>query len=237
MNVESLGFANGNELTFIIVFSVIFGILTIGELFTAFIEQDKIRKIIKPFLMLMATLLCIILFPMQPFLYIGCFFGMLGDICFIFKDKKPCVYVGLLTFGLNHLFYILEMISILTYKNLMIQNYYIIFALVYFIFAIAMFFAIRLVIKAEVPLALCGCLYMTILFMDLGFTILMVTCGLSLMWYSIIGMILFIISDSFLTYTMFIKDVKRRDFYIMFTYLAAQVLFLVGMISVLSSSI
>jgi hypothetical protein len=237
MNVEALGFANGNQLTFIIIFSVIFGLLTIGELFTAFIEQDKARKIIKPFLMLSATLLCIVLFPMQPFLYLGCFFGMLGDICFIFKDKKPCVYVGLLTFGLNHLFYIMEMISILTYKNLMIQNYYIIFALVYFIFAVAMFFAIRIVIKAEVPLALCGCLYMMILFMDFGVNILMVNCGFPLMWYGIIGLVLFIISDSFLTYTMFIKDVKRRDFYIMFTYLAAQVLFLVGIISTLSSSI
>jgi hypothetical protein len=131
----------------------------------------------------------------------------------------------------------MEMISILTYKNLMIQNYYIIFALVYFIFAVAMFFAIRIVIKAEVPLALCGCLYMMILFMDFGVNILIVSCGFPLMWYGIIGLVLFIISDSFLTYTMFIKDVKRRDFYIMFTYLAAQVLFLVGIISTLSSSI
>jgi hypothetical protein len=78
---------------------------------------------------------------------------------------------------------------------------------------------------------------MMILFMDFGVNILMVNCGFPLMWYGIIGLVLFIISDTFLTYTMFIKDVKRRDFYIMFTYLAAQVLFLVGIISTLSSSI
>ncbi len=237
MNVESLGFVNHNEMTLIIVFSILFALLTIGELFFAFIEADKARKIVKPFLMFVATLLCLFLFPMQPFLYLGCFFGLLGDICFIFKDKKACVYLGLLTFGLNHLFYIMEMISILTYKGLMHQNHYIIFSLVGFVFAVCMFFAIRLVIKAEIPLALCGCLYMTILFMDLGFNILMVSSGLILMWYGVAGMILFIISDSFLTYTMFIKDVKRRDFYIMASYLAAQVLFLFGIISLLSSSL
>jgi hypothetical protein len=131
----------------------------------------------------------------------------------------------------------MEMISILTYKGLMHQNHYIIFSLIGFVFAVCMFFAIRLVIKAEIPLALGGCLYMTILFMDLGFNILMVSSGLSLMWYGVAGMILFIISDSFLTYTMFIKDVKRRDFYIMASYLAAQVLFLFGIISLLSSSL
>ena len=237
MNVESLGFVNHNEMTLIIVFSILFALLTVAELFFAFIEADKARKIVKPFLMFVATLLCLFLFPMQPFLYLGCFFGLLGDICFIFKDKKACVYLGLLTFGLNHLFYIMEMISILTYKGLMHQNHYIIFSLVGFVFAICMFFAIRLVIKAEIPLALGGCLYMTILFMDLGFNILMVSSGLILMWYGVAGMILFIISDSFLTYTMFIKDVKRRDFYIMASYLAAQVLFLFGIISLLSSSL
>ena len=237
MNVESLGFVNHNEMTLIIVFSILFALLTVAELFFAFIEADKARKIVKPFLMFVATLLCLFLFPMQPFLYLGCFFGLLGDICFIFKDKKACVYLGLLTFGLNHLFYIMEMISILTYKGLMHQNHYIIFSLVGFVFAISMFFAIRLVIKAEIPLALGGCLYMTILFMDLGFNILMVSSGLILMWYGVAGMILFIISDSFLTYTMFIKDVKRRDFYIMASYLAAQVLFLFGIISLLSSSL
>lgn len=237
MNVESLGFVNHNEMILIIVFSILFALLTVGELFFAFIEADKARKIVKPFLMFVATLLCLFLFPMQPFLYLGCFFGLLGDICFIFKDKKACVYLGLLTFGLNHLFYIMEMISILTYKGLMHQNHYIIFSLIGFVFAISMFFAIRLVIKAEIPLALGGCLYMTILFMDLGFNILMVSSGLSLMWYGVAGMILFIISDSFLTYTMFIKDVKRRDFYIMASYLAAQVLFLFGIISLLSSSL
>ncbi len=237
MNVESLGFVNHNEMTLIIVFSILFALLTVAELFFAFIEADKARKIVKPFLMFVATLLCLFLFPMQPFLYLGCFFGLLGDICFIFKDKKACVYLGLLTFGLNHLFYIMEMISILTYKGLMHQNHYIIFSLIGFVFAVCMFFAIRLVIKAEIPLALGGCLYMTILFMDLGFNILMVSSGLSLMWYGVAGMILFIISDSFLTYTMFIKDVKRRDFYIMASYLAAQVLFLFGIISLLSSSL
>ena len=237
MNVESLGFVNHNEMILIIVFSILFALLTVAELFFAFIEADKARKIVKPFLMFVATLLCLFLFPMQPFLYLGCFFGLLGDICFIFKDKKACVYLGLLTFGLNHLFYIMEMISILTYKGLMHQNHYIIFSLIGFVFAVCMFFAIRLVIKAEIPLALGGCLYMTILFMDLGFNILMVSSGLSLMWYGVAGMILFIISDSFLTYTMFIKDVKRRDFYIMASYLAAQVLFLFGIISLLSSSL
>ena len=111
MNVESLGFVNHNEMTLIIVFSILFALLTVAELFFAFIEADKARKIVKPFLMFVATLLCLFLFPMQPFLYLGCFFGLLGDVFLDIKyinTTKETLWtsLGFCAFGVGHIFFI-----------------------------------------------------------------------------------------------------------------------------------
>ena len=52
-----------------------------------------------------------------------------------------------------------------------------------------------------------------------------IACGLGKVNYLLLcvfGAVSFLLSDIILTCTMFKKDVRRRDFYIMFTYLLAQ---------------
>lgn len=235
MNLDTFAFIKGNEEVVLFIFFPLFGVLSLAELVSAFFEKESIRKIIKPFLMFDLMLLFIFLFPYQPYLYIGCLFGMLGDIFFIFKDRRICVYFGILTFFLNHVFYIMEMITFLNTNELMFTHYYPIYSIVYSLFTIVSFFGIKKVLKIDNLLALSGCLYMSILFLDLGINILIVTSGYTIMTLGIIGLVLFIISDSILSYTMFIKNIKRKDFYIMSTYLAAQVLFASGIISLFFS--
>lgn len=48
-----------------------------------------------------------------------------------------------------------------------------------------------------------------------------------------IGVIIFILSDSILSFTTFILDIKRRDFYIMLTYLIAQSLIAINLVMLL----
>ena len=47
-------------------------------------------------------------------------------------------------------------------------------------------------------------------------------------YFNLAGMLCFCVSDAYLVKTLFIQDDKRRDFYIMGTYLLAQVLILFG---------
>ena len=49
----------------------------------------------------------------------------------------------------------------------------------------------------------------------------------------LIGNVLFFASDIILSISMFFKDFKRRDFYIMSTYLAAQTLMSLGLLFML----
>ena len=48
--------------------------------------------------------------------------------------------------------------------------------------------------------------------------------------YIIIGYFLFILSDTLLVNSTFIKDFKKRDFYIMATYLCAEFLIVFGLL-------
>ena len=48
-----------------------------------------------------------------------------------------------------------------------------------------------------------------------------------------IGNVLFLVSDVLIFVSMFIKDFKRRDFYIMITYLIAQTLMSIGLVFLL----
>lgn len=230
MNNDSLPFVNGNESIVIITFFSIYIILSIVELFFGFLEKEKQRKIIKPFLMFIMTIMMIFVLPYHTFLYLGCLFGLLGDIFFIFKKKKVCVYFGLFTFLLNHVFYITEIIVyIFTLQELMI-HILITYVIVYSIFLCVSFILIKKILKTDNKLSIAGSFYMTTLFLDFGMCVYLFTLNQSYMLLSIIGMISFIISDSILSYTMFVKDIRRRDFYIMSTYLLAQGLFLLGMI-------
>ena len=74
----------------------VFGCVCLAELVACFKEKDGLRRVLKPFCLFLLFLIAVILFPNQPYLYLGLFCGRLGDIfrrCFFF---------------LNHLFFILE---------------------------------------------------------------------------------------------------------------------------------
>ena len=51
-----------------------------------------------------------------------------------------------------------------------------------------------------------------------------------ILWLNVVGMSVFLVSDVYLVKTLFVKDDKRRDFYIMSTYLVAQCLLALGFV-------
>lgn len=212
----------------IAIYVSLFSILSLLELVFAFLEKERARKIVKPFLLLTLAIYSIILVADHIFLIIGIFFGMLGDICFIFKDKKKFIYLGLFTFMANHIFYLIDMI--VSFKDCFNSAIVITLSIVYSLFLFVCLFLVKKILNIEWAMTIIGSFYMVFLFLDFGFQILLTSQGYSYFVLGIIGGAFFIISDSLLSYTLFIKDIKRRDFYIMFTYILAQAFILSGLL-------
>lgn len=216
----------------LIVAYSLYAILSFFELFYAFKEKETPRKIIKPFLMFTLTFFITLIFPEALLLYLGCFFGIIGDIFFIFKSNKKFIYLGLVAFAINHIFYILFMFHFSL--SLMSIDYFffslLMLLLAFVVFTLISYVAIKKILKINVGLNIAGSLYCSILILDFLMTILSLCFNHIYMIISILGMVLFIISDSILSYTLFKKDIKRRDFYIMLTYILAQGLFTLGCI-------
>jgi hypothetical protein len=170
--------------------------------------------------------------PQYPMVYLAAFAGFLGDIVLIWKDNKLCVGAGVVCFWIGHGLYIASILKILYDANAFSTSlawlYMLLFVVVFMGLMVYPMWRLTNHSKVFAPI---GVFYSTILVSVGASAILGCALGFSQYLYLIIiGDIFFILSDSFLTYTLFIKDVKRRDFYIMLTYLLGQLFILSGLV-------
>lgn len=206
---------------------------SIVNLIAGFLENETLRKISKPFCLLFAAVAVAIAIPDHPMVYLAAFMGFLGDIALIWKDNKICVGLGAIAFWLGHGLYIATMLNLLYRGG--------VFASSPFAWAYMLLFVVILMMLSIYPLSLLtnhskvftgfGAFYSTLL-ISVGASAIM-GCVLgysSYLYLVIIGDVFFCASDLTLGYTLFIKDIKRRDFYIMLTYLLGQAFILSGLV-------
>ncbi len=209
---------------------ILTSIIYIIELIFAFLEKETLRKVIKPFCMLSLTFILISLNVTNFFLYIIIGLGFLGDICLIFKkDNKIIFSLGILFFFIGHVLYCYLFAKSLNYT---------IPLWVYIGLGVFGLLTPLLTYKTLHPLVkvftIPGTYYFYILLMDLLFsTFLMVSSQNINTILIFVGVLIFILSDTILSFTTFITDVKRRDFYIMLTYLIAQSLIAINLAMIL----
>lgn len=218
---------------FFYAFLILFVIASIINLISGFLEKEKVRKISKPFCLFFLSLAVILAVPHYPMLYIAALAGFIGDIILIWKDNKVCVGLGVVSFWIGHGLYIASMLQILYAGGA--------FASSPFAWAWMILYVVLLMMASVYPMSLItdhskifttfGIFYSTIL-VSVGVSAIM-GCALGFANYFylvIIGDVFFIASDCILAYTIFIKDIKRRDFYIMLTYLLGQAFILSGLV-------
>jgi len=192
-----------------------------------FIENEKYRKLFKVFPTLILGITSIIIFPNQPFIYLGVLCGFLGDLLLIWEKKKVCFLLGGTLFFVGHVFYLLSLFSIA--KVALAWWYYLILALAFVVFFILFFILLRKDMKTVERV--CGSVYVYILvFLLVTSIVITIKVNEPLLCLMSIGYGLFITSDLCLGYKLFIKEYKRDDFYIMMTYLLAQALIVLGQI-------
>lgn len=216
-----------------IVFFCLFVVASIINIVAGFFESERLRKISKPFCLFFLSLSALFFAPQAPLIYLGAFCGLIGDVILLFKDNKICVGLGSFAFLVGHILYISEALLLIGERTSLWSNPSAwVWMLVYGVVLLTLsFYPIFRLTKHSPVFTPLGMLYSSILISDGAVAILGSALGLSsYLALMIVGDIFFIMSDSFLAYTLFVKDVKRRDFYIMLTYLLGQAFIISGLL-------
>lgn len=211
-----------------IVFISLFFVTTIVELVFAFLVKEKARKIVKPFCLLFLVIPTIIVLPNHPFIYVGLIFGLLGDIILISK-KKAMFFLGTISFLIEHILFIVEFfVTFFPLLDVSLPYWvFIIYGIIYLLLVII--FAKRIIkMVKNLPIAIFGLNYMIIIIMLIAISLTATIYQYQYIIITLFGYIIFFVSDTILTLATFSKDIKRRDFYIMLTYLIAQFLIVFG---------
>ena len=207
------------------IFLGLFAVASIIQLIFAFIENQRLRRKEKFLCLLMLGLAAVFAFPNEPLIYVGAFLGMIGDILVL---RSKTFKIGTLAFLLGHLCYIFEALwRIVGFENLLWWH-----PVVIVCSFIAIFIAMALICKFRTKhtnLDVFGqSIYFSVQVAYLPIFIIAMSIVGSYMYLSLIGACLFIISDAILVQNHFGKKWKRYDFYIMLTYLLAELLIILG---------
>lgn len=211
------------------VFFALFGAISIVNLYFAFTEKDKYRKITKPFCLTFLIIAAILYKPTSPYIYIGAIFGLIGDIFFIWPSKKGFFLYGIIAFLIGHIFYLIQII--LSLEGNPITNVgYIVSSVIFVIVAVCLFPIAKKITKNIIIATACSIYGPTLILLFVASIFLACNNANHIPGVmASIGYFFFIVSDSTILYTSFVnKGVKRRHFYIMLTYLLAQLLIVLG---------
>lgn len=200
----------------------------IVQLTFAFLEKEKYRRIEKPFCLALLTAFAAVTLPNHPMIYIATLCGMIGDILVILPNKK-CFYVGAFCFFSGFVLYALEGLLILMGGNISVYAVVVIIT-TYIVMTIAIIFLLGKRITPSKGEMIGLGLYLGPLFTLVVVMVYLTVKGGGVMWLSLIGSIFFLSSDLLITFTKYVKKFKRYDFYVMGTYLIAQLLIVLGYI-------
>ena len=214
------------------IFLCLFVVASVLQLAFAFIENQKLRRKEKILCMMMLGLAAVFAFPNQPLIYIGAFLGMIGDWCVL---RKKTFNIGVVAFFLGHLAYIFECLFMIIGEQNIRWFQHVIYIMVYIVVALAMFAACKKAKNHTTLNKIAQSFYFAILAVYIPVFILAIVKVGSFMFLSLIGSIVFIVSDSILVVTHFGFKFKRYDFYIMLTYLIAEFLIIAGFVLTLMS--
>lgn len=212
-----------------IIFITLFCIVSLAHLIFSFVENEIARKFTKPFCLVFLAVAVIFASPKEFLVYLGVIFGLIGDIALIWKRNKLCFKLGLFAFMVGHFLYLAESLTIIfAYENLD-SIWWLFYGLIFAACIGLLFLPLKRFTKKNRGFVFICSLYASSLAINLITAISGIAFGYPKYFVLVsIGYFLFIVSDVTLSYTLFRKEFKRRDFFIMITYLAAQLLICIG---------
>lgn len=214
------------------IFLGLFFVASIVHLLFAYLEKERERKITKCPGTLFLALAVVAFAPHEWLVYCGILCGLVGDFFLIWKKKKKFLALGSLAFFAGHVFYIVRLTQFsLPGMGDYSWAYFFAWAVAVIIFLCA-FYALGKKIIGHGKLATALMFYLAILGSLIIWSIIgcCIDYHFAFLFITALGAVTFLVSDSLIGYTMFTKDIKRRDFFIMATYLVAQLLVSSGLL-------
>lgn len=200
-------------------------------LLNIFYEKNNKRKGIaftKPFLMpLLAIIYLSNASEINYYIVLALSFGFLGDIFLLKNSKQNYILSGIISFLIGHLFYIYVFISD-SYMVRSIPLWFLLFLLPY---AGIGFLVFKKLISKMESMRLSAVVYMCIL-CTMSFTSLSRIWSASFFSFilTFLGSLCFLVSDSILAFDMFSMKRKNNGSTVMETYIAAQILIVLGLL-------
>ncbi|MDF2883785.1 MAG: putative rane protein [Clostridiaceae bacterium] len=205
---------------------ILFLLLSLLNIISIKKHNKSIRIITKP--LLMPTLLLAYLYNAScpsNFIVFALIFGFLGDT-FLLGDGIFFT-AGLISFLLGHIFYITALLTPISLSKIPFYIYIVI--LPYLIYGFIVYNKLSPFLKS---IKLQGLLYFIVL-ITMSFTSLLRIYNVHgyQFWFPFIGSILFVMSDTMLAFNEFKSKTAVSEISIMLTYLAAQLLIVLGFIN------
>ena len=208
------------------IFISLFAIISIIHSYSNYKKYEKVRVITKPFCMLLLALSVMMIRLEYPLLYIALFFALIGDILLLFKKNKLLFILGGTSFVVEHI------LNFITITNIMGGVPFYIYIITYVsIYAIG---ALGLLRKEKKKLSFVAISYFNFHLSNIIISIIALILTSNLLFLLVIfGYLFFAFSDFLLAYRVFGHDFKNRSFYLIVTYLFAQVMIMMGLVFIL----
>ena len=203
----------------------LYAIACLTHLVFGFLENEKWRKLTKCFCMGILFIAALFIVPHQPIIYISIALAFFGDL-FLLKDDYLHLTIGATCFALMHVVNIYFISSHLNYSI-----HWAVFVVAFIIFIFIILYG-KLSKRNLPPIVHQGALgyFFILLFSTTMAGMLLVNQVNTYTIMIFIGYLLFLCSDTCLLIFNFFHSVKRKNFWIMLTYLSAQTLIYLGMI-------
>lgn len=204
---------------------IVFMVVAIINIISVKNDDRFLKHLTKPLLIPILLLFYLFSAPVSPmFIIIALIFGFLGDV--FLMGNGLFFTIGLFSFLTGHIFYIIALSKAIVLSKIPIGLYFLIIP--YVIYGIFVFKKLLPYLKKMKVQAL---LYLIII-MTMSFTSLIRIGNVNgyQFWLPFIGSLLFISSDSMLAFNKFKSRSNKREVYVMITYVAAQLLIILGFI-------
>jgi uncharacterized membrane protein YhhN len=210
---------------------IVFLLLCIVHLTACLKKLDNVRRLTKPFLLLLLSF-WYLSFAKEPrvLIFTALILGMIGDIFLLFTEKPALMKGGMAAFGLGHICYAAAFIKdTVRFDPVIIA----IIAVVYVVSAAFLFRSFRKYMPKEMlpPSAL---YIILISVMSASALVRFVSAPSVGSFLPALGSWLFVVSDTLLTSMLFKAGTKQGNYSVMLTYLLAQALIAFGMANIIA---
>jgi len=212
-----------------IIVIIIFGVAAIINLWSEISNIKWLRFGSKPLLM---PMLAMYYWAMSPATDIAILIALstafVGDVMLLFPYRKLCFTAGLISFLVCHVCYIFYFVIGIVFTS----GFHLFFWIVAAFYALAGILIFSRLAKHLGEMKIPVMVYMSVI-LAMG-TVCTAGCFRiqgAVYWMPFAGAVLFIISDTLLAFHQFRKPIKYGMVYIMSTYIAAQLLLVLGIIA------